>query len=133
MYCRPASPAPPLPHHRAGAARTLVEAKGLARHADVRQTMKYTHIGLEDQAEALAGLPAPFALAASDWLRIGCASGGVLGHGMSPDVSGGIGRRGRANEQTPAGPGLASPVVTSFHQLTACGKMEAAGIAPASP
>jgi hypothetical protein len=35
---------------------TLVDAKELARHADVRQTMKYTHIGLEDQAEALAGL-----------------------------------------------------------------------------
>ena len=26
---------------------------------DVRMTMKYTHIGLEDQARALAALPAP--------------------------------------------------------------------------
>jgi hypothetical protein len=51
---------------------------------------------------------------------------------MSPDVSGGIGGRGRGNEQTPAGPGLASPIATNCHQLTACGKMEAAGIAPAS-
>ena len=33
---------------------TLVEAKELARHDDVRQTMKYTHIGPEGQAEALA-------------------------------------------------------------------------------
>ena len=38
---------------------TLVEARELARHADVRMTMKYTHIGLEDQADALAGLPLP--------------------------------------------------------------------------
>ena len=39
---------------------SLAEAKELARHTDVRMTMKYTHIGLEDQAEALAGLPAPW-------------------------------------------------------------------------
>jgi len=38
---------------------TLVEAKELARHTDVRMTMKYTHIGLQDQAKALANLPAP--------------------------------------------------------------------------
>ena len=38
---------------------TLVEARQLARHADVRMTMKYTHIGLQDQADALAGLPYP--------------------------------------------------------------------------
>ena len=38
---------------------TLVEAKELARHSDVRMTMRYTHIGLEDQAKALKLLPAP--------------------------------------------------------------------------
>src|SRR5439155_10408127 len=38
---------------------TLVEARELARHADVRMTMRYTHIGLDDQAAALAGLPMP--------------------------------------------------------------------------
>jgi uncharacterized protein YfaQ (DUF2300 family) len=38
---------------------TLVQARELARHADVRMTMKYTHIGLQDQADALAGLPLP--------------------------------------------------------------------------
>jgi site-specific recombinase XerD len=111
---------------------TLVEAKELARHADVRQTMKYTHIGLEDQAQALAGLPAPFASAASDGLRIGCAPGGVLGQGMSPGVSGDVSSDGPSNEQAPAGPGLASLVVANCHQLTVCGEMEAAGIAPAS-
>ncbi len=36
----------------------LVEAKELARHSDVRMTMKYTHVGLEDQAKAVNLLPA---------------------------------------------------------------------------
>jgi integrase len=40
---------------------TLVQARELARHADVRMTMKYTHIALNDQATALAGLPSPVA------------------------------------------------------------------------
>ena len=35
----------------------LVEAKELARHSDVRMTMKYTHIGLDDQAKAVNQLP----------------------------------------------------------------------------
>lgn len=38
---------------------TLAEAKELARHSDVKMTMRYTHIGIEDQAKALAALPAP--------------------------------------------------------------------------
>jgi site-specific recombinase XerD len=111
---------------------TLVEAKELARHADVRQTMKYTHIGLEDQAQALAGLPAPFASADPDGLHYGCNSGGALGQELSPDDSRDNRSDSPENEQAPAGPGLASSVVTNRHQLTVCGSMEAAGIAPAS-
>ncbi len=42
---------------RSGA--TLPEARELARHSDVRLTMKYTHIGLQDQAKALAALKLP--------------------------------------------------------------------------
>ena len=42
---------------RSGA--TLPEARELARHSDVRMTMRYTHIGLADQAKALAGLRVP--------------------------------------------------------------------------
>ena len=38
---------------------SLPEAKELARHSDVSMTMKYTHIGLSDQAKAVANLPAP--------------------------------------------------------------------------
>ena len=36
---------------------SLPEAKELARHSDVRMTMRYTHIGINDQADALASLP----------------------------------------------------------------------------
>ena len=35
---------------------SIMEAKELTGHADIRQTAKYTHIGMEDRAEALANL-----------------------------------------------------------------------------
>ena len=38
---------------------TLPEAKELARHSDVNMTMRYTHIGIHDQAKAVANLPNP--------------------------------------------------------------------------
>ena len=49
---------------------TLVETNELARHADVRMTIRYTHIELEDQAEALANLPAPNPCKNTDWLGV---------------------------------------------------------------
>jgi integrase len=36
---------------------TLPEAKELARHTDVNMTMRYAHIGIDDQAKAVANLP----------------------------------------------------------------------------
>ena len=36
---------------------SLPEARELARHADVKMTMNYTHIGLEDRAKAVQNLP----------------------------------------------------------------------------
>ena len=63
---------------RSGA--TLPEARQLARHSDVRMTMKYTHIGLKDQARALAGLPVPQAATgkrAKNWQRTGSGTGGA--------------------------------------------------------
>ncbi len=33
------------------------EAQKLARHTDIKQTMKYTHIGIDDQAKAVGNLP----------------------------------------------------------------------------
>jgi len=44
---------------------SVTEAKELARHTDVRMTMKYTHVGLKDQARALSNLPAPATSVAS--------------------------------------------------------------------
>ena len=38
---------------------SLPEARQLARHSDVRTTMRYTHISLDDQAQALRSLPTP--------------------------------------------------------------------------
>src|SRR4029078_11414833 len=35
---------------------SLPEARQLARHADIRTTMKYTHIGMDDRAKALGNL-----------------------------------------------------------------------------
>src|SRR5690554_6472611 len=72
---------------------SLVEAKELARHSDVRMTMKYTHIGLEDQAKAvnrLPSLPTPKEPVASETpadecLHILCTSGGAAGqNGATP-------------------------------------------------
>ena len=36
---------------------SLVVARELARHSDVKMTMGYTHIGLEDQAKGIQNLP----------------------------------------------------------------------------
>lgn len=38
---------------------SLTATKELARHTDVKMTMRYAHIGLEDQAKALGNLPMP--------------------------------------------------------------------------
>jgi len=111
---------------------TLVEARELARHADVRMTMKYTHIGLQDQADALAGLPNPNVYTNPDGLGIGWDSCGAQKQEGTPDDSGGPGGDGFENEQAPAGPGLASSVVANCHQITGCVSVEAAGIATAS-
>jgi len=43
---------------------TIAETRELARHTDVKMTMRYTHIGIKDQARALASLPAPSAISA---------------------------------------------------------------------
>lgn len=115
---------------RSGA--SIMEAKELARHADIRQTAKYTHIGMDDRAEALGNLPSPKTSANADRLHYVCNPGGVAGHGTSladtsPDQSGRP-----INEQSPAGAGLASSVVANCHQITGCVSVEAAGIAPAS-
>ena len=38
---------------------SLPEAKELARHSDINMTMRYTHIGMDDRAKAVANIPSP--------------------------------------------------------------------------
>lgn len=57
---------------------TLPEAKELARHSDVKMTMRYTHIGIEDQAEAIRRLPCQWIVSDSDVTN---------GHSMTADVN----------------------------------------------
>lgn len=52
----------------------LPTAMELARHSDIRMTMRYTHIGLEDQAEALANLKSPVGEEISIALQMRCTS-----------------------------------------------------------
>lgn len=111
---------------------TLVEARELARHADVRMTMKYTHIGLQDQADALAGLPNPNASTTAG-LGIGWVSGGAQGQEMASPVSEADENAQPRNEQTPAEPGLVSSSVASCHQMATCIEVEAAGTKSGGP
>ena len=97
---------------------TLVEAKELARHADVRMTMKYTHIGLEDQAAALAGLPLPKTCARANGSGIGRESGGASCLEASPLVSPPAAKVGLGNEKTPSAEGVSSSLVTDFQEMS---------------
>jgi len=76
---------------------SLPEAKELARHSDIKTTMRYTHIGINDQARAIAALPVlqPSVPVASDTpraattpeaaLQMRCISGGSERHSVSLD------------------------------------------------
>ena len=101
---------------RSGA--SIMEAKELARHADIRQTAKYTHIGMEDRAEALAGLPVPKSSAFVELSEIRRVSGGVLGQELSPCVSNGTSGVIQENEKTPSVEGVSSFLVTDFQKVS---------------
>lgn len=101
---------------RSGA--SIMEAKELARHADIRQTAKYTHIGIEDQAEALAGLPSPNAFQSVEMSGMRRDSGGVLGQEVSAGVSDAEPGERPENEKTPSGEGVFSCCVSASQELT---------------
>lgn len=110
---------------RSGA--SIMEAKELARHADIRQTAKYTHIGMEDRAEALGNLPSPLASAAAGCLHYVCNRGGAPGRELSRSVGDAGGGEDPENEQAPAGPGLASSSGVTCRQVAGYSEVEAAG------
>jgi integrase len=97
---------------------TLPEAQKLARHSDIKMTMKYTHIGLDDQAKALANLP-------TSALHGRCISGGVDWQRLTTD---GI-KPSAGNEETPD---IVRGSVVCCHPLSQGVNMETAGIEPAS-
>ena len=78
---------------------SLPEARQLARHSDIKMTMKYTHIGIADQAKALAALPNPCQ-------HIGSISGVPEGQPKTPGVINGQDGTTEAPAATP--PGVAS-------------------------
>jgi integrase/recombinase XerD len=85
---------------------SVPHAMALARHSDVRMTMRYTHLGIDDQADALKSLPG----VCQDIVR----KPGVF---LLPDMSSGVSKRhqqdaGRDN----ASADNASPYDTSKHK-----------------
>ncbi|MCA9055677.1 MAG: site-specific integrase, partial [Planctomycetaceae bacterium] len=109
---------------------SLPEARELARHSDIKMTMKYTHIGIEDQARALAGLPVPEPAARAESpqesaLQMRCISGDFDRHSTSSDGT-------EPDLVKRHNPDQGKGYVKDWHQLSPAGKMEAAGIEPAS-
>ncbi len=106
---------------------SLPEAKQLARHSDVNMTMKYTHIGIGDQAKAVANLPSAkqAAIPAESALQMRCIFGGAEGHSVSSAGTEGQVQK-RQNPRSRKGFGV------DRRSLSTNGNMEAAGIEPAS-
>jgi integrase len=108
---------------------SLPEAKQLARHSDVNMTMRYTHIGIGDQARAVANLPTPKLNpkqpeSGAVALHGRCISGGVEGHSVTSadrHVT-------RKKNRTPSD---AVGSVASCHRLSLAGIIAEAGIEPA--
>jgi integrase len=63
---------------------TLPEAKELARHSDIKTTLRYTHIGIGDRAKAVAKLPSPkLPKPSGKALQMRCTSGVSEGQSLA--------------------------------------------------
>ena len=122
----------------------LEEAYELARHSDVTMTMRYTHIGLQDQAKAIENLPTD-----PKWLETGlptepmsqhicstsqqiCSKSGVsAGHSQSTEDTGCHSETAESGDTNPCD---VSPSVTRRQKkappVTDGALVEAAGIEP---
>ena len=118
---------------RSGA--SLPETKELARHKDVKMTMRYTHIGIQDQAKAVANLPAPPEMDVNNptarrsrgrrALHGRCTLGGAEGHALAID--------GNAPNQDPQlNPFCSKGLVVDRRQLASVVKAEGTGLEPAT-
>jgi hypothetical protein len=97
---------------------SIMEAKELARHADIRQTAKYTHIGMRARAEALAGLQYPKTCEPVELSEIRRVSGGVVRQKVSRADSNGDRNGASENEKTPSVEGVSSFLVTDFQEVS---------------
>lgn len=97
---------------------SLPEAQKLARHSDIKMTMKYTHIGLGDQARAVAKLPTPA-------LQMRCISGVPEGHSVATP---GNGSEAKERRNPCRGKGFGN----ECRPLSIHDKLEAGGIEPPS-
>ena len=96
---------------------SIMEAKELARHADIRQTAKYTHIGMKDRARALNNLVSPDTSKSVELSEMRRVSGGILGQGLS---AGGTEDEEDAtfeNDKTPPGEGVLSSIDAASQEL----------------
>ncbi len=115
---------------------TLPEAKELARHSDVKMTMRYTHVGLEDRARALSGLPVPV-LAGGPRKPVGQPNGSQSRGRRCPDVtSRGSDEKSQLSGRKTRNPRRSEGYDASCHTKASSGmedaSVEAAGIEPAS-
>jgi len=110
---------------------SLPEAKKLARHSDINMTMRYTHIGIADQAKAVANLPSaqnpnkPATPESKRALQMRCIFCSAEGHSVSSDGK-------EANVQKRQNPCHSKGFDADRRPLATAGKVEAAGIEPAS-
>ncbi len=99
----------------------------LARHSDVKMTMRYTHIGIEDQADALKKLPSPHGIESA--LHGRCSLGGAEGLNVAQDaiVNNGDPNKKRRKSKPESDLGVSCAKVA---QAT---KAEGTGLEPATP
>ncbi len=97
---------------------SIMEAKELARHADIRQTAKYTHIGMPARASALAGLQYPKTYLPVELSGMCRDSGGVLRRKVSADVRNSDREGKTKNDETPSEEEVSSFLVTDFQELS---------------
>ncbi len=99
----------------------------LARHSDVKMTIRYTHIGIDDQADALKKLPSPHTIDSA--LHGRC----ILGGAASPNVAQTATikndvakkKRRKSNQELDFG--------VSCHSVALATKAEGTGLEPATP
>ena len=95
---------------------SLPEVQKLARHSDIKLTMRYVHIGLDDQAKAVANLPATA-------LHRRCISGVADQQSVSADGS-------PATQRERLTPCNRRGLGVECHQLALGEKMEDRGLEP---